>query len=377
MSGRGDWHGKFITFLIGLVLGLGLVAQTRATVTGDGNVSDSSGDSRVPTLAVGADGTRYVAWEEDGQQVYVAVEGVAGWLVEPLSAGMTPALAAVATDTAHLVYTADDGTGNLEVYYSRWSGDAWSPPRNVSLTSGASTTPAIAVAADGSPHIVWTDLTAGEPTVYYGTLEGTTPILNARGTAPALAVQGEEIHLVWQEPDGTTGLGEVFYLHGNGATWSFAENLSNSPGVASTAPDVAITPDGTLYVVWNEGGKVVLRSGRSLNFSPPRELYGGTDGGQVRIASGGMGEIAVVWSEAGRRVRLVERLANGAWTAPRTVAEGDAGYGGVALRYGPQGKIHVAWSAPGRDGAADIYIRALSPMTAPAEHRVLLPLVTK
>ncbi len=190
-------------------------------------------------------------------------------------------------------------------------------------------------------------------------------------------MHGGEIHLVWQEPDDTTGRGEVFYLHGDGTTWSFAENLSNSPEVVSQAPDIAVAPDGTVYVVWNEGGKVVLRSGRSLNFSAVRELYSGTDAGQVRIAIDNAGDVAVAWEEAGRRVRLVQRPAGGAWTAPQTIAEGDAGFEGVALHFGPQGQVHVAWSAPGRGGAGDVYIQALSPAAPPAEHRVFLPLVTR
>jgi len=377
MNGKQFTHTRFIPFVIMLALGLGLAAQTRAVITGDGNVSDTPGDSRWPAVTVGPDGTRYLAWEEDGQQVYAAVEGPAGWLIEPLAEGMTPALASGPDSAAHLVYAADDGTGNLEVYYSRWTGDAWTPPRNVSATSGASTTPAIAVAADGSPRFVWTDQTAGEPTIYYGTLSSTTPIVNARGTSPALAVHGEEIHLVWQEPDDTTGLGEVFYLHGDGTTWSFAENLSNSPEVASQTPDIAVGADGTVYIAWNEGGKVVLRSGRTLNFAPAIDLYSGADAGQARIAVSSAGDLAVAWDEAGRRVRLVEHPVGGSWIAPQTVAEGDLGFEGVDLGFGSQRTVHVAWSAPGRGGVADVFIRQIWLTSGPPRHWIFLPLVSK
>lgn len=219
-------------------------------------------------------------------------------------------------------------------------------------------------------------MTAGEPTIYYGTLNSTTPVLNARGIAPALAVNGGEIHLVWEERNGTTNQGEVFYLRGDGVNWSFAENLSASPAVASRMPDIALGLDGTVYVVWNEGGTIVLRSGRSLQFAPALDLSGPTNAGVVRIAADAADNLAVAWEEAGERVRLVGRPSGGAWPPPQAVTEGEAGLEGVDLAFGSAGEVHVAWSAvPGAGQAGDVFLTRVSLFAPP--QRLFLPLVMR
>jgi hypothetical protein len=366
-----------------LTLGLGLLVQARAhaNTAGDGNISNTLSDSSQPAIAVAPDGERFAAWEEDGTQVYTAVEGQAGWLVGPLADGDSPALTTALDGTAHLVYAADDGTGNLEIYHSRWSAGGWSPPGNISRTSGTSAGPDVAIAADGTPHFVWTDSTPGEPTLYQGTPDGAVPVFSARGTAPAISIDNsDQVHLVWQEPDDNTGLGEVYHIFmrsADGQTWSFAERLSNSSDVDSRTPDIVIDSQGMIHVAWIEGGAVQVRSGQPANFSPAvtlSDVATGTAG--VRLAADTAGNVFAAWTEGGTRVRAAVRWAStSAWETPQTVADGLPGLGALALDAGPAGTAYLAWSAhPSGSTAGEIYVKTVE-FAPPAMNKIYLPLI--
>ena len=350
---------------------------------GPTNISNTPGDSTAPAIAVAAAGARHVAWQEDNGQVYVARSDTGGWTSGSLVTGDSPAMAAGSDGQPNLVYVADDGTGNLEIYHSQWATDGWSPPINISLTSGASAAPDIAVAADGTPHFVWTDATPGEPTLYHGTPSGAGPVYNARGTAPAIAMDSsDQVHLVWQEPDDRTGLGEVYHIFmrsAAGQSWSFAERLSNSSDVDSRAPDIVIDPQGTVHVAWIEGGAVQVRSGQPANFSPAvtlSDVATGTPG--VRLAADTAGNVFAAWTEGGTRVRAAVRWAStSAWETPQTVAEGLAGLGALALDAGPAGTAQLAWSAhPSGSTAGEIYVKTVE-FAPPAMHKVYLPLIAR
>jgi hypothetical protein len=369
-----------------MAVGFGLLvgAQPPASATGSENVSNSAGYSRHPALAIAPDGQRVIAWEEDGAQIYVATAGEAGWQAAPLVDGNVPTLATGADGRVHLVYMADGGTGNLEIYHSQRIHDTWSPPANISLTSGASLTPDVTAAADGTPHFVWSDRTSGEPTVYYGTPNGAGPLFNARGTAPAIVVSNAgQVHIVWQESDEDTGLGEIYHIFRDtdaGQSWSFAENLSDSPDVDSHTPDLIAEPDGTLHIAWVEGGSIRARAGRAWNFAPAIALSSvATDTANPRLAYAPGGGVIASWMEAGGQIRAAMRRAGStSWDAPQTVVNGLVELENIALAAGPDGEFYLAWSAHSSDNAAgDIFVAPATLMTAPAQQKVYLSFIVR
>lgn len=352
-------------------------AGAQPSPAGPVNVSDTPGESTAPTIATPAGGTRHVAWQEEDGFVYTAIGDTTGWITSSFSIGDSPVLAAGSDDVVHLAYVADDGTGNLEIYHSRWSAGSWSPPANVSLTSGASADPDLAVAPDGTPHFVWVDATPGTPTLYHGTPDGANPVFEAQGTAPAIAVDGEgQVYFAWQETDADTGLDEVYY------TWSggiFAVNLSDSPAVDSRTPDLAIMPDGTVHAAWIEGGAVETRSGQATSFTTPTQLSEvatGTAG--VQLASDGAGNLFAAWTEDESRVEATVRwAATSTWDTPQTVIASLIGLEAVALAAEPDNSVQMAWSTYPPNGiAGDIYAATVE-FALPASHNVYLPLLAR
>lgn len=381
----------------GLLLVLGLVALSLLTTSGQAltdtgaaqqatNISSTSGDSTHPALAV-VSGIRHAAWQEDDGQVYVATDETAGWEASPFILGQSPALAAGPDGTVHLVFVADDGTGNLEVYYSRYTDAGWSAPTNVSHTSGPSTAPDVAVASDGTVHFVWSDTTPGEPTLYHGwrlgSQRGAAPVLDARGTAPAVAIDpSDRVHLVWQEPDDHTGLGDVYHIYADGAggrEWSFAENVSFSPDVESQAPDVIIGPNDEVHVVWIESNVVQVRSGTPMSLGPAVVLSEAGVVGSPRLGVDTAGNVFAVWTENNQRVQAGVRWLNApGWESGQTVAGELSGLGDVAVSAGAEATLHLAWSAlPSGGTEHDIYaFTALMGGSTPTPTATLTPTLT-
>lgn len=351
-----------------------LLLPASAGVTNGANISQTAGDSIAPAVALDADGALHVAWEEEGAEIYAAQHTAGGWTSEPLVGGQSPAMASEPGGGPHLVYSADDGSGNLEIYHTAWTPSGWGAPANVSQTSGASLEPDVTTAA-GVAHYAWTDLSPGDPIVYYGTPLGAGPVLDARGTLPALSVgPGGEPHLVWQEPDEDTALGEVFLIYASAGAdrdWSFTHNLSVSPDAESHSPDVAVGPDGAAHVVWVEGDRIIVRSGEAPSLAAAIPLSAAPSA-NPRISADADGNVYAAWTEDARVRASVRWVGETIWQPPRTVADGLTNLGAVAVAAGTN-QLHVAWSAaPTGDTDGDIFMATIGFGT---ERRAYLPLV--
>jgi len=301
-----------------------------------------------------SDGTAIAAWEE-GNGIAASRRANGVWASPEIVStnGSYPALAAGPGQVAHLVWSADDGTGNLEIYYSRWTNGTWGLSRNVSSTSGASAAPAIAVDEMGTIHVVWADTTGGHLAIYYarssdGMRWATSPVPYAHGSIPAIAVQGDVVYVVWQEEDPITHLYDIWYAQGTGPTWSLPENVSYTPtndgdstGAAmalfATHPNivwqeedtggsrtllatertsdgwlapVAITPVGsvplhpglavmstTLYATWTSGGRIMFNM-RTESWGTSSVALDAEAAAQNAYLIGGGSTLTVIWGHA-------------------------------------------------------------------------------
>jgi hypothetical protein len=80
----------------------------------------------------------------------------------------SPAIAIDALNVLHVVWF-DYTPGNPDIYYrnSTDAGATWSTIQNLTLNSGNSMYPAMAVDSSGNVHVLWEDDTPGNKEIYY------------------------------------------------------------------------------------------------------------------------------------------------------------------------------------------------------------------
>jgi len=160
----------------------------------------------------------------------------------------------------HIVWH-DFRDGNSEVYYKRSTnnGENWGSDTRLTTNDGSSSsTPEVAVNGNNI-HIVWHDGRDGYSEVYYkrstnngGNWGSDTRLTTNEGSFsiyPSVAVNGNNIHVVWH--DDRDGNWEIYYKRStnNGENWGSDIRLTTNDGSDSINPAVAI--DGNnIHVVW-------------------------------------------------------------------------------------------------------------------------------
>ena len=160
-------------------------------------------------------------------------------------------------DVVHAVW-ADDGDGNLEIYYKRSvdGGITWGPDLRVTSNTAESHHPSVSVSGSVL-HVVWQDNRDGNFEIYYKRSTdggigwgGDTRLTNdsAESRYPSAAVSGQAIHVVWY--DSRDGNEEIYYKRSTdgGSSWGTDTRLSNDPAW-STFASVSVSGS-VVLVVW-------------------------------------------------------------------------------------------------------------------------------
>ena len=268
------------------------------------NISNSGTRKTLhPAIAAGPPGQVLVAWNdlapgETKSDIYVTRSDDHGksWRASPTRVWDTTAKSqlpdiAIAGDKTLIAWTEQTGTGNdatFTVYEAELaSGDT----RPVPIPEGPSritTGPRLAANAKGSDtlHIVFN---AGQifSHIFYSSRLLTDAIwptatqiytsTNSMSWSPALDVgpDGAELHVVWEEkPFGSDR--NVWYMHGSigspDVSWSPPLKLSGE--TTSVKPDLAVSSDGNVHIVWGEADSEQISAAyyvRYCHFDPDKE----------------------------------------------------------------------------------------------------------
>ena len=232
----------------------------------------NSGWSIYPAIAVNTSGHINMVWEDSTPgnfEIYYkkSTDGGATWTANQkltLTSGTSqfPAIAVNSAGYLHVVWQ-DNTLGNDEVYYKKSTdgGATWSASRRLTWNAGYSTHPTIAVNSAGHIHLVWFDNSPGNYEIYYrkstdggATWSASQRLTSTSGSSefPVIAVDSAgHIHLVWS--DNSLGNYEIYYRKSTngGATWSASKRLTWTAGI-STCPAIAGYSSDYLHVVWQD-----------------------------------------------------------------------------------------------------------------------------
>jgi len=358
--------------------------QTTGPGTGDWSspqpVSDpfSLEDSQAPALAVTDNGEVHLVWEE-GDELYHSYGTGYSWTTSAISGTLNseqPAVAAGSGEQVHLVYVSAG-----DILYSAWDGSEWSLPRNVSQTSGASTSPDMAVALDGSIHLVALEPAGADRALYYATSTGGsswpsyTPIPNAYGYGPSIDVTGTTtitVQIAYRE----SLVDDIYTVQQTGGAWSVPEAVTNTPLTFSTAPELALE-NGTAHIAWREtiDGTPQVQYTQGPTWTPVITLSQSIEGTSLpALALGPSGNVHAAWGDGtSAPFSLLHTWSSDpldplSWQQPESVDSGSLSFNDVVL-VGAHGSVHAAWTQGADDG--DIWYARWP------TYRVFLPLAVK
>lgn len=342
------------------------------------NVSSSAGRAVNPVVIPDVDAV-HLLWEENGR-VHHAVQRAGQWSApRSVATGQRPSAAVSSDGVLHLAFS-NEFAGRYNVFYATWANDAWSLPRLVSKTPGMSTFPSLAVDRAGVVHAVWADTSPGFSVIYHGWLQNTwlnEPLSNARGTAPALALDGADdvVHIAYQASGISNAQREILHMQGRTYQWSLPENVSMSPEQESLGAAIACAPDGTTHLAWQEhaGNQAHIRhaSGRLGAWYPSQPVSDlAVDGREPRLAVTQARHLSLIW-RAGDTIHYTRReLPGGEWLPAMPLVSNSGGLDGLALAGAPGGELHLAWSGWDSVGERAAFYSGHGPLTRP---KVYLP----
>jgi hypothetical protein len=301
-------------------------AEIAASATGSG-VSGGVGAALDTTVAVDANGVRYMAWADSrngNYEIYVARESATGWemiggsaagggVSDSLTDSRRPSLL-VFDGRPTVVWTEVNGNGTDIMGAQYDSGtDTWITLGNSLLPGGISTTAradqAQIVEADGNMLVTWVDTSSGTSQVYAKTFNGTSWVEITPGSASGtgitgitqgqpqvseydVAAEGSNIAVTWS--GGLFDNVEIFVRVRSGATWVGLAGSETGLGLSASQANESREPD----AAWLNGQLFVAYRERVADFE---QIYVKTFDGTAWISAGPDGAVKQGVSDTARR----------------------------------------------------------------------------
>jgi DNA-binding transcriptional ArsR family regulator len=214
---------------------------------------------------------------------------------------------------AHVVWSVPGKDGDLDIIHRHFDGSAWQPEEEVSTDPMSTNDLAPAVAVDGdNVHFVWADTRDGDWDIYYRLFNGniwetdvevSSDILAEMQWEPSIAADSGKVHIVW--PDEGDGDLDIYYRRFNGTGWEPEIELSKDIAIEGQySPRVAAVGD-EVHVSWTDRGDgdwdIYYKHFDGTSWEPEQEIstdVGTEDQGHPSIASDG-NTVHVAWVDYG------------------------------------------------------------------------------
>jgi hypothetical protein len=324
------------------------------------NISKTAGTSWGSSIGVDDAGNIHVAWHdamEGNWETYYTMKPSGGsWSthVNISNTNETSIAAQMAVNglgDVHVVW--EEELNPTQIYYTvKAIGDTWSKPVNISNSVHFTDLPHVGLEDNRDVHVIW--MGPGTEGIYYTTktLGGSwsTPELipnSGGGTNPALRVEPNgNVHVVMERGDY-----EIWHVSKPaGNTWSNSVKVSNSVGL-SWIPEVAVDPQGYVYVTWDEAWEgflyyAVKHPHPDSSFSTPIQISK-TNGAPAHSphAFDSQGIFHLMWEETGNgEIYYMKKPASGDWEDPINISNTS----GISLSpifvLDLMENLHILWS---------------------------------
>ena len=189
-------------------------------------------------------------------------------------------------DYPHLVWDNVSPQGDLEIFYKKWNGYAWTTLAGADSNGGisdnttASQYPSLEVDVYGNPHAVWQDLgnyaTTDNLEIFHRywngsgwtTFDGADAdggLSRSVGTSkfPRITLDSNGYpNVVWQ--DLTNGNYEIYFVRWNGSSWTSYGNANQNGGISNNSgtsqyPDIALDLSNRPHVTWEDNSSGIYQ----------------------------------------------------------------------------------------------------------------------
>ena len=179
------------------------------------------------------------------------------------SESLRPTIASDSNNNLHIAWEDHRDGYYSEIYYTKLdnNGSTLVDDKRLTVASGTSSRPSLAIDSNNKVHIAWFDDRAGNYEIYYTKLDNNgNKLVNDRRLTfqldsshdPSLAIDtNNKIHIVWFDFRDQYGNFEIYYtkLDNNGNTLVDDRRLTFTP-YESTFPSIATDSDNNVHIVW-------------------------------------------------------------------------------------------------------------------------------
>jgi len=318
-----SWSHALAVMILGLAV-MSATAHAQVPFSGPKNISNNLDFSFSPQVSVDSAGNIFIVWEDDTDTnanilFSRSTDGGVTFstpksLSDTSGLSFNPRIAVDAYGAINVVWD-DDSPGNLDVFFSRSTdaGTTFSSPIDLSADAADSANPQVATDADGNIFVVWENDTAGALGILFsrsldGGLTFSAPVFLSTNMGGSVSPQMlvdlvGNINVVWE--DDSVGAADISYSRSvnSGISFSIPKSLSRSVGNSVNA-QIAVDLGGNINVVWenNSPGNFDVFYSRSADngttFSLPKNLS--NDLGHSRnpqIAVDSSGSVNVLWAD--------------------------------------------------------------------------------
>jgi len=284
-----------------------------------------------------------------------------------------PAVAADALDRFHITYSTD---GLSDIFY-RTYGDTLGNPLKLTSSGGFARQPTIGVTPAGFVHIAWNDTRSGVSEIYYISGDGVTwsgeSALTTQGAGaanPAIAVDtGGDVHVVWEDRRVLPGTSKIFYRRRAAGIWAPDQQLTFEELTDSREPAVAVDLQDRVHVVWKDErvsyGEIYYRCWEAGAWGPEERIMATIDkpARTPAVACDAYGNVHAVWSDNTPGIYAIYYSIRNTvgWSQPIRISTGIGPARNPAIAVDESGEVYVAWD-DGRTGTYGIYFTERVPL---------------